>query len=239
MTQLPGEPASTTLAEQIRMRGHWHVVLRPVSYEEALLPYGDLWSIMQSTSVQLRGWDVPHINTRQPPSYNNNWIETATDWDYHRETWRFYQSGQFVHLSALRADWQELSRWSPPRSGWEPGQSLDVTDTLWTLGEYFTLASRLVLALPKTPSLVVRLKLRGLQNRVLTVDDPRRAPFAVPRTTATTEYDTGAQEYGSDELVATHKELAVVTAQQLFARFGWNPEPAMLRENLDELWALR
>lgn len=227
------------LAEEIRSRGHWHVVMHPPSYDPTLLAYRELLPILQSISVTLRGWDVPHIDSRRPPEYGDTWIEGRTDWQHHREIWRLHQSGQFAHLSGQWSDWRDRSSLSPARDGWEPGQTLDVTDALWSLGEYFTLASRLVLALPGISSLVLRIRLHGLNGRVLTVDDPRRAPLVVPRTTSMAQFDTGNKEYSADELVARHRDLAVLTSSELFARFGWNPEPALLRENLDELWNLR
>ena len=227
------------LAGEIRSRAHWHVVMHPSDYNPALLPYRDLPAMIQSISVRARGWDVPHVDSREAPEHGETWIEGRTDWHHHREIWRLYQSGQFVHLKGLSSDWRDRSQVWPADESWRPGQALGVSDTLWTLGEYFTLASRLVLALSDRPSLIVRLRLHGLRGRILTVDDPRRAPFGWSPATSVDVFDSGVHEYGADQLVADHRHLAVATASELFARFGWNPEPALLRENLDELWNLR
>jgi hypothetical protein len=57
----------TTLAK-IHTRGYWHVVIRPTSFEEKHIPdYADLFPIVEKHSVQLRGWDYPHVDPWRPP----------------------------------------------------------------------------------------------------------------------------------------------------------------------------
>lgn len=92
MTDSDGGLDVQLLVGQIRSRGHWHVTLRPPAYNPTLLPYRELSSIPQSISVSARGWDVPRIDTRLPAKYDESWITGSTDWDYHREVWRLYQS---------------------------------------------------------------------------------------------------------------------------------------------------
>jgi hypothetical protein len=60
--------------------------------------------------------------------------------------------------------------------------------------------------------------------------------MAADRTTASDAFDAGAQTLSVEQLVANPRELALDAASELFARFGWNPDRGLLRENLDELW---
>ena len=226
----------TALAEEIRSRGHWHVLLRPTAFNPLLVPYRDLERIMDGARVELRGWDVPHLDSRRGVDRGENWIGCSTDWQHHREVWRLHQSGQFVHVAGMPNDWRDRSSLWPADQSWKPGARLGVTDALWTLGEYYTLASRLALALPDTTELIVHVRLQGLRQRVLTIDDRGRAPMAADRTTASDAFDAGAQTLSVEQLVANPRELALDAASELFARFGWNPDRGLLRENLDELW---
>ena len=58
----------TTVLNKIRSRGYWRVVIRPTTFQEHRVPrYADLFPIIEKNSVQLRGWDYPHIDRSQPP----------------------------------------------------------------------------------------------------------------------------------------------------------------------------
>lgn len=224
------------LSSQIRTRGHWHVLIRPTDYSESLVPYQELLPIIQSASVHMRGWDVPHIDHDPPPARREHSIEGSTDWEHHRELWRFYESGQFVHLSALSEDWRDRSSLWPTKDPERERGRLGVTDALWSIGEYFTLASRLALALPRVSSLVVHIRLRGLKGRELWVGDRSRAPLVGHLRTDASDFDGKPVEYEVDRLVGDWKEFALETARDLFSRFDWNPHPAVLQDVLDGLW---
>ena len=125
-----------------------------------------------------------------------------------------------MHTNGLWEDWRERSDFIPRPEGWLPGRGLGVTGALWSIGEYFLLASRLALSLNDASPIVVWIRLHGLKERELTISDPRRMPFHRQRTTASNSFDTGEREYPIDELIAGGKDLAVETATQLFSRFG-------------------
>src|ERR1043166_6582061 len=94
--------------KKIRSRGYWRVVIRPSSFIAERARLRDLEQIARDTVVQLRGWDYPHF-PRDGVTRGNDFIEALTDsgWIQHIELWRLYQSGQFVHLFAMREDWLE------------------------------------------------------------------------------------------------------------------------------------
>src|SRR5207302_263360 len=119
----------TTLAK-LRTRGYWHVVIRPTSFEERhISDSADLFPIVEKNSVQLRGWDYPHIDIRRPPDRGSDWVGQECDWEHEIEVWRLYQSGQFVHDFALAGDWRDQSDFWPAEPGWSPGAHLYYVST--------------------------------------------------------------------------------------------------------------
>lgn len=227
------------VAGLIRTRGFWHVIIRPATYDPGFVPYVELEHLIASTRVSIRGWDLPHVEDPNPIQRGSTWIGRDVAWDYHLEVWRLYQSGQFVHLNSLRNDWHDRSALSPAPPGWQPGTALGVGDALYTLGEYYEFASRLSLALPGEGALTVHLRLQNLAGRELTVNDPRRASFDSRRSTQMDTFDTGERDFTVEQLVADPRSLAVDTACELFARFGWDASPDLLRDHLEELWNWR
>ena len=83
---------------------HWRVNLRPSEYLPELIPtLSQCFEIIQQTKVHLRGWDYPHLSTRNTErASGSNWIASWTPFMNHNEYWRFYQSGQFLHLFSVR-----------------------------------------------------------------------------------------------------------------------------------------
>jgi hypothetical protein len=232
-------PQGSALAGRIRSRGYWHVVIRPTIYDRRRFGYQDLERVIRSARVSLRGWDVPHVDDSTSLVRGDEWIGSEVDWKHHLELWRFYLSGQFVHLNGLWNDWRDRSSMPPQRSDRPQGRTLGVTETLWSLGEYFELASRLALAVQGDHPVVIRLRLSGLADRKLVVDDPRRAPFFTARTTSMETFDSEEISLTSEQLVTNGRQFAVDTAVELFARFGWDPSPELLLDNLNELWSRR
>lgn len=226
------------MAAVIRTRGYWHVIIRPQTFRADLISRTDLESVMRSSAVLLRGWDVPHFDGREPLQRGQDWIGREVNWEHHVELWRLYRSGQFVHLKGFLQDWRDQSEiWPLPPTAAPLGKSLGVTDALWTVGEYFELASRLSLAL-STGVTVFRLRLFGLRDRELRTDERNRAPL-MHRLASADGYDSGDLEFTADELVARGRSLAVEQAANLFAVFGWTPSEDLLRESLDELFSRR
>jgi len=51
----------TELGGQIRLRGHWEISIRPKSYEENRLEYGDIYPAVVSGYTRHQHWDFPSI----------------------------------------------------------------------------------------------------------------------------------------------------------------------------------
>ncbi len=226
------------LADEILTRGNWRIVIRPNNHGDPRVPYRDLESTLVGARIQLRGWDFPHFDRPGSIRRKMSSILQETDWNYYREVWEFFQTGEFSYLLAIHEDWVERSSgWGPPANLAEHGPLLGVGDTLFRWTEIFTFASRLATTTAGDPSMYISVEIHGLNGRRLWVDSPRRAPFDGARTT-----DVETYAYGStverDALISNFRSLAVDQTLELFARFGWNPERGLLEDQQNELRGL-
>lgn len=225
-----------TLLEKIRSRGHWRVVIRPGHFEEERIQdIAALYPLIQKTSVELRGWDFPHVDLRTSPHIDVDWVEQESEWQHYLELWRFYQSGQFIDIAGMPDDWRDQSTLWPADTDWKPGALLGIGDALFTFTEVFELAARLALTEAGDELIYVEVTVAGLQGRSLWVDLPNRWP--VFRRYQASLLDLPYRvEVLRTELVAQSRELALKPAAELFARFGWNPDIATLRDIQKNLW---
>lgn len=229
MSEIP-----TSLIERIRSRGHWRVVIRPTRFVEKLIPsVVDLFPIVQKSAVELRGWDFPHIAQNQRPHIDIDWVGQEFEWQHYLEIWRFYQSGQFVHVSGMFDDWRDQSElWNRPLpANWQPGADMPFTNTVWRFTEIFEFASRLAAsdAYSAVDRVQVEIVLSRLQGRRLYVDAPRKTPFLNNYQATLNELPFSA-EYNREDLIAESRKLALPPASELFQRFGYNPPLAMVEE---------
>jgi hypothetical protein len=223
------------LLEKIRSRGHWRVVIRPGTFNKERVPnIAALYPILQKTSVQLRGWDFPHLDTQTKLHIDKDWIGQEIDWQQYLELWRFYQSGQFVHFSAMAEDWFH-EFFGPLEPGYDqPGLLLSVERTVFRFTEIFEFASRLALTEAGDAQMHLEIGLVGINNRCLWVNAQRRMPFDSDYKASIRElpYQVNVSHI---ELISAASELALRPAVELFQRFGWDPSLEMLRDIQAEL----
>jgi len=217
----------STLLDKIRSRGHWRVTIRPRTFTKTRIPeITFLYPLLEKTSVELRGWPFPHLDPNTRPHIDIDWVGQECDYEDILEIWRFYQSGQFVHISAIRYDWRDLS---DRLRDWKPGAVLGIGDTVYRFTEIFEFGSRLALTDAGDDHMHIAIALVGLQGRALWVDSPNRMPVRQ-------SYKASIQEFPytldlqRTELIAEPKELALKAARELFRRFGWEPSLEHLRD---------
>ena len=146
----------TAILSKIRSRGYWRVVIRPTTFQEKRIEqYADLFPIVDRNSVQLRGWDYPHVDHRNEPLRGADWVGQEHDWEEHIEVWQFYQSGLFVHYFAIWGDWTDQSA-RPAEPGWAPLQDIEYLHTIVEFVEIFEFAARLACHPPATLACVSR-----------------------------------------------------------------------------------
>lgn len=223
------------IREKAKERGYWEFVIRPSRFEERKLSsLTSLRSIVERCSVQLRGWEFPHVERGKDPEKGLDWIEEGTDWEHYIETWRMFQSGQFYYVRALWEDWRDRSEFWPPGNGWTTMSGLGVGDVIDTCTEFFEFASRWSQTEAGDDHIVVHATLRNLAGRRLQMDRRHRAPLRNPYSTTIREYPYRGS-LARAELIAHTRELALDLAKEIFERFGWNPPPVILRELQEEI----
>lgn len=227
----------SAIVTKIRTRGFWRIVIRPSSFDQERVRYDELEEIMRRAAVRLRGWDFPHFD-KHGLKYGMDFVGSETDWQHHLESWKFFQTGQFVFLGGMKLDWRDQSTLSDPLSGYVNGRVLGVIESLWTITEVFELAARLATTSAGAAEMVVRIELGDLMGRELFVDEARRMPL---QTTCIANIESFNKDFpvGAELLLANPDELAITAAQEVFLRFGWRADPEVLRSSQAELRQLQ
>jgi Putative DNA-binding domain len=141
------ENITDPLIEKIQSRGFWKVIIRPTKFIEERIPdFTMLYPLIQKTSVNLRGFSFPYTGGDMKYQSGNDWVGEEFEWDWVHEAWRFFQSGQFVHISGLLEDWHDVSKWNSAPEGWVPGRTLSVVSDL--KGRHLFLSSSRWMPLP-------------------------------------------------------------------------------------------
>lgn len=223
------------IVEKIKSRGYWEVIIRPSDFRKDRIPeLQELKRIVTQSAVMLRGWDFPHMDSRNPIQLGVDWVQQKVDWSTHVEHWRFYQSGQFHYLGSIHDDWLDQSIWGKSPENWQVGAFLSITDTVFRFTEVFEFAARLAMTEASGELMNINITLSGLKNRRLRMDNPTRAWFGY-------EYDCFIESFpqkisvSRQELVGESKSLALKASQQLFMRFNWTPAIEVLRGMQEEL----
>lgn len=215
-------PSEGQLLALIRTRGYWKVIVRPATFVEHRLERLELFPVASGASVQLRGWDFPHIDTNEQPHIDAEWAGQVVDWQHALELWRLYRSGQLLSISGIFSEWRDRSSFWPATSGWVPNAFLGVGETIARLTEILEFAARLSQTKAGDLSMVVDVTFENMKNRLLVGDSPNRAPLRggyrsgvesirITRTVARTE------------LIPRARALAGECSEELFSYFGWKP----------------
>lgn len=225
------------LLEKIRSRGHWRVVIHPAKFvEQRVSNLSSLYPLLEKISVQLRGWDFPHLDAHVSPSIDKDWIEQGSEWRQYLEQWRFYQSGQFVDFIGMEEDWlDQFQDWPLPKD-WKPCSYLGVENAVFQFSEIFELAARLSRTQAGSESMHVEIDLRGLKGRGLKLERRRTTSSYIREHKIELDELPYVLDVSKTELIIASKELALKPAMELFWRFGWDPSLDLLRDMQAELF---
>lgn len=225
-----------SLRTKIKEAPHWRVVIRPGMFvEERIETLSECWRLVESSGVSLRGWDYPHVD-RWDRQNGKDWIESWCEFGRHREYWRFFQSGQFLHLFSftedeIRTEAEERARSEiqemPP--DFSPSGYLEVMWTLWTLTEIFEFAARLAQKEVFGESVSIEIQMIDVKDRVLFMWDPGRASS---RFDAAGEHTLDKEwSLTTEQLLSESSELALSAAEWFFERFQWMNPPRQVLAN--------
>jgi len=223
----------TDITNEIKSRGYWRVVIRPANFRENRIEnIAELFPLVRKCSVQIRGWDFPHIDRQESLHTSTDFVRQEISWRNHVEHWRFYQSGQFVYLGAFTVDWigdWENVRPTPPRHG--PGNLLGVGDVIARFSEFLQFASALASTSAAGNEMIIDVNAVGLENRELWVDSSDRFPFDPERYVAKIPEFRQKRQLSQQVLIADSQSYANEFARELFRRFGWDPSLQLIESH--------
>jgi len=223
------------LLKTIQTRGYWEVLIRPtIFYKERISSLKECIQIIEETKVSLRGWDYPHYGRKGRVS-GLDWIGSQIDSGAHKEIFRFYQSGQFIHFFAVREDWMMEDPWYGEKfKNIKPGSILGFLSTLYTGTEIFEFAARLVEKNLLGDTVNISIELHKSKDRKLvslSFDRPFFDNYA-----STLDHIPYEKNYNTKELLGKSDELSLNYICWLFERFQWfNPPKDVLREDQKKL----
>lgn len=217
-----------SLRDLIRVGPHWRVLIRPVEYREDRIGYSDLAGIEECV-VSLRGWPYPFVRSDRVTRLQRA-VECELDSLDHRETWRFQQSGQFVHFFGIREDGWSAEPFAKSTFGdAQSGEALSIDSTIFSFTEIFLFAARLSERFKLGPQVRIELELTGLKGRQLRRFSKDYAPFTFPPTASVNNYLVEA-ELSTSDLLTSAEALARRELHELWARFGWKQSDEQMRD---------
>lgn len=220
---------NNSITERIKERGYWRVGFCPLTFErERIHPLPKCNEVVEKAVVRLRGWDYPHL-PKEGAVAGANYVEGVVDWEMHKEMWRMYQSGQFVHYKVLQEDWTaESDLWRERKI--KPGTILSVIAAVYVVTEAFEFVRRVVKQGYYEEGVEVTVGLHNTQNRELRILDPMRGPlFGVYRSAIPDIERT--KTFTKQEITEGSREVALDTIVDIFYRFNWTKPPIEVLRN--------
>jgi hypothetical protein len=231
-------PREDQLMALIRTRGYWKVIIRPAAFAEHRLERLELFPLMSDASVQLRGWDFPHIDSNEQPHIDAEWAGQVVDWEHSLELWRLYRSGQFLSIAGIFSEWRDRSNFWPPNPGWAPNAVLGINETVARITEVFELAARLSQTKAGDGSMVVAVTFLNVANRILVTDSPNRMPLRGGYRSAVESIDV-TRTVARAELIGRTRALAGESSEEVFSYFGWKPAGQIVSDVQREIFDRR
>ncbi|WLD99926.1 hypothetical protein PX860_22900 [Agrobacterium leguminum] len=223
------------MVELIKSAGYTRVVIRPQGKPDEI-SIAEAKQIVESSSVSLRGWDYPHISIRDDDTggteYFAEFVQNWCDWHHHREFWRMYKSGQFLHYKSIREDITNDE--NVPKHG----PVIGIGGLIFTVTEVVEFAHRLFRHGLHERGSQIEFTLGQSRGRKLWVDDPNRMPFTSPRATSSNSITVERSLDASHLLAGDPKESARSMLVEIFDAFGWRPSADQLQSKQDQLYSL-
>ena len=225
------------LIQKIESKGYWRVVIRPTVFEEKRIKtFSDARKLVDSNKVSFGGWDYPFYDDNDV-TIIENYIEGSVDWRHHMEYWRFFRSGQFLHLMALYEDHIDLDGILPISYPPRPARTgyLSILNVTHTVTEIFEFAARLGSKGALEPSVQISVQLHNLDDHQLAnFDKLSMFPDRYVRSSKAAivyEVETTVQE-----LISNSDDLALDGIVGIYESFNWiNPGREPIAEDQRKL----
>ncbi len=235
--------SSESLRTAIVSGPHWRVTIRPAVFEaEHIANLAECMRLVERAKVRLRGWDYPSISGRdEQTDVGESWIGSWADFMGHREMWRMYQSGQFLHLfaveEAVEPGWRDklAATWRfevPGTSAEDVPGFISIVNFLWTMTEVFEFAARLVEAGLYQDVVKISVGLNHIGG--FRLSEQGRALY---HDYATTEASLSNEwEIAATDLLTASAEKSLAATVWFFERFRWlGASPDLLRAEQNRL----
>jgi len=218
------------LLTDIKSRGYWRIEIHSTEFQDNRLPSrAAMQNLLSSAMVSLRGWPYPYFRAEET-TYNGKWLEGHDNWSYHREYWRLYESGQWLHYLGLRGAWitrEELFKGQSPLPPQHAGYIHVRGDVLFTLTEIFRFAVGLALGGIFDPTAFLSIQLHNTRDYMLFESFERF--FTYNYVNPLTRPIEQQQTLPVGDLYAVADQMALETAIKVFSVFGWVPSDAAIR----------
>lgn len=211
--------------DTIKSRGYWRINFQPTG-KPANLSLKECEEFVDKNSVKLRGWYYPFYghgsaNNHGISNYNNyvgGWIDAGE----FKEFWRMYQSGQFLHYSAVQEDWltPETNTIRRNPNELEPGKYLNFVGSLTMyITEIIEFLTRLHRSGLYQDGVSVKISLHNTKGRELTSFEFMRT-LSYPRKTQEDPI-VFQHTYTPDELSQPARDLAIEPILRFFELFNF------------------
>lgn len=231
------------LTQSIAEGPHWRVTIRPETFEtQRIKSVSESLALVTNAKVRLRGWDYPGMSGRDENlDIGENYAGFWSNFLGHREMWRMYTSGQFLHLFSVEEvttpGWREklASAWRfevPNTPGEDVPGFLSIVNFLWTLTEIFEFAARLVQAGLHEEGVRISIGLHRIAG--FRLSEEGRALYH----DYATDEESLIKEWAipAPDLLAASAEQSLMATLWYFERFRWlDPSLELLRAEQERL----
>jgi len=220
------------LLAEIKSRGYWRVEMHSTEYQEKRLPSRRaMQDLINKATVSLRGWPYPYFRAEET-TYDGKGLEGQVNWGYHKEYWRLYESGQWIHYLGLHGAWiprGELFQHQSPLPPQHAGYLHVRGGVLFTLTEIFRFAAGLAQAGIFKPTAFLSIQLHNTHDYML-YESFERIWFSVQKYVNPSNTPIEQQEsMPVNQIVAVADQMALETAIKVFEVYGWVPSEAAVR----------
>lgn len=216
-------PIETKIFEELKAKGYWKITIRPTNHQKDRLTPDKCKKLIEDNQVKLRGWYYPHVGNKTSDFFKaDNYAESFVDWEDHKEIWRMYTSGQFVHYLAFWEDWlpnyrQNVNFSTNARAG---DKVKSILMTLYTITEIFLFTSRLASKKIFDDKVRISIQLHNVSERTLVVDDIMR--YLHDNYACMSETIKYEKDYNIEELCTKYDEFALDATAYIFSMFNWD-----------------
>ena len=221
--------STEALVDKIKSKGYWRVEIRPTVFDKRRIPtFSEVGKLVQSCKVQWAGWDYPHWNTDTVQNMSD-WVESSEDWGQYIEYWRFYRSGQFIHLFALHEDHMDIEKSLPVTYPPRPKRAgyVGFVSATFTVTEILEFAARMANKDILRPSVFISIGLHNMKaHQLATFGGKRLLPDNYVY--ATNDPIVIEKEIPQQELISKPDEFALDFIVEIFERFNWNNPPRQI-----------